>query len=428
MIIIGTGDSFIARNLPEQDQASAELRQWFQQADVRFTNLEITTHKGGASPAPFSGGTWAMADPSVLDDLKAYGFNLVNWANNHTMDYLYQGLCATESALNQRRIVHAGAGQTLAAASEARYLETVNGRVALIGVTSTFHPSWIAGNATPHLPGRPGVNALRFKEINYVTASELQALKRISEKTNMDAAERLNQMEGFSLSGSNGDFLFAGKQFRLGSTTCQVRVAVEEDLTRIIRSIDAAKRQADYVIVSFHSHEMSQMNKALPADFMQKASRAFIDAGADCIFGHGPHVVRGIELYQEKPIFYSLGNFIFQNDSVSHLPLDFYEKYGLTGEASSADGFDVRSDNGKKGLGANQAVWKSVIPKLYWKNGVLQRIELQPIDLGYDLPRYRKGWPKLTSDTHVLEQMIRLSKPFGTDLTLTQGMAIWERK
>ncbi len=45
-----------------------------------------------------------------------------------------------------------------------------------------------------------------------------------------------------------------------------------------------------------------------------------IDAGADVFVGHGPHVLRGIEIYKGKPIFYSLSNFIFQNETVLRMP------------------------------------------------------------------------------------------------------------
>lgn len=41
-----------------------------------------------------------------------------------------------------------------------------------------------------------------------------------------------------------------------------------------------------------------------------------IDAGAGVVVGHGPHVLRGIEVYKRRPIFYSLASFIFENDLV----------------------------------------------------------------------------------------------------------------
>lgn len=117
MRMFATGDSFIARRLPPEDAASQDLARLFKNGDMNFTNLEVTTHNREGSPSAFSGGTWAVAPPAVLDDLKLYGFNLFNWANNHTLDYLYRGLEATEKELDARQMIHAGAGRDLAAAA-----------------------------------------------------------------------------------------------------------------------------------------------------------------------------------------------------------------------------------------------------------------------------------------------------------------------
>ena len=79
--IIATGDSFITRRLPENGYEGFEpLRKIISRYDVRFNNLEITTHYQEGVPAAFSGGTWAMAEPEILDDLKRFGFNVFNTA------------------------------------------------------------------------------------------------------------------------------------------------------------------------------------------------------------------------------------------------------------------------------------------------------------------------------------------------------------
>ncbi|UOQ50488.1 CapA family protein [Gracilibacillus caseinilyticus] len=416
--MIATGDSFIARRIPENDQRAKSIKDWISGADVRFTNLEITTHQKEGYPSPFSGGTWAMAEPSVLDDLKYYGFNLYNWATNHTMDYLQGGLLATERELDARGLIHAGAGRTLAAAAEPRYVDTVQGRVALIGATSTFYEASLAGDPTPHIKGRPGINPLRYEEVYYVTKSEMATLKQISSNTHIDANEMLNRLEGFSVEGGQDELLFSGKLFKIADRSHRVRRPLKKDIERLTASIQAARRQADYVIVSIHSHEMEGMDKNTPADFLRDAARVCIDAGAHTIFGHGPHVVRGIELYQGRPIFYSLGNFIFQNDSVSYLPSDFYQKYGLRTDANVADGYDVRSDFGKKGLGVNPYVWESIIAKLAWDGDDLESIELQPIKLGFEQARYQRGWPELSDNVEVLQRIKELSRSFGTEIVV----------
>lgn len=70
-----------------------------------------------------------------------------------------------------------------------------------------------------------------------------------------------------------------------------------------------------------------------------------IDAGAGVVVGHGPHILRGIEVYKGRPIFYSLANFIFENDLVELQPADSYELLGLEGDSLPSDYFSRRSKN-----------------------------------------------------------------------------------
>ncbi|MDY0395505.1 CapA family protein [Virgibacillus halophilus] len=195
-------------------------------------------------------------------------------------------------------------------------------------------------------------------------------------------------------------------------------------MRRLEKAIHEARRQADVVMVSIHSHEMKGENKALPAQFIEIAARNCIDAGADAVIGHGPHILRGIEVYRGKPIFYSLGNFIFHNETVTTLPADFYEKYGLDSRHNVADALDKRSDNNTKGLGVNPLVWESVIAKWNMKENNVASISLHPIELGFGLPRYSRGWPTLSGNQHILEKLQKLSQPYGTNIKIEKGIGV----
>lgn len=72
--------------------------------------------------------------------------------------------------------------------------------------------------------------------------------------------------------------------------------------------IDLAQDETDYVIVNIHWGNEYEHDFSI---YQQNVGRSLIEAGADLIIGHHPHVVQGMEIYQGKPIFYSLGNFIF---------------------------------------------------------------------------------------------------------------------
>lgn len=76
----------------------------------------------------------------------------------------------------------------------------------------------------------------------------------------------------------------------------------------VFKDIARARQVADYVIVSCHWGEELM---TAPKEYQVTLAHQFIDKGVDLIIGHHPHVVQGIEIYHEKPIVYSLGNFIF---------------------------------------------------------------------------------------------------------------------
>ena len=78
-------------------------------------------------------------------------------------------------------------------------------------------------------------------------------------------------------------------------------------------AIQEAKKKADYVLVIVHGgHEMFQ----LPSPRMIETYRFFIDAGADAVVNHHQHCYSGYEMYKEKPIFYGLGNFCFDEEGL----------------------------------------------------------------------------------------------------------------
>ena len=82
----------------------------------------------------------------------------------------------------------------------------------------------------------------------------------------------------------------------------------ENDFEKIKKDIENAKSQADILIVSLHSGEEYLSE---PTQFQIEFSKAAIDAGANIVIGHHPHVIQRNEKYKDGWIFYSLGNFVF---------------------------------------------------------------------------------------------------------------------
>ncbi len=108
--------------------------------------------------------------------------------------------------------------------------------------------------------------------------------------------------------------------------------------------IKEARAQADWVIVNIHWGSEYQHNYNLT---QQKIGRGLIDSGADIVIGHHPHVVQGMEIYKNCPIFYSLGNFIFDQ----YFSPDTQESLGIELELA-----DDRMKIGLKPLSSKSSV------------------------------------------------------------------------
>jgi poly-gamma-glutamate capsule biosynthesis protein CapA/YwtB (metallophosphatase superfamily) len=80
------------------------------------------------------------------------------------------------------------------------------------------------------------------------------------------------------------------------------------NIDKLKEGIGTARKQADIVIVGMHS---GIEYVRTPTDWQKEFARTAIDEGADIVIGHHPHVVQSAEIYKGKYIFYSLGNFIF---------------------------------------------------------------------------------------------------------------------
>jgi poly-gamma-glutamate capsule biosynthesis protein CapA/YwtB (metallophosphatase superfamily) len=412
------GDCFITRHLQADDQRLIELSKIIKDAEVRVANLEVTVHDGSPYPSAESGGTWAIASPDVLYTLRDYGFNLIGWANNHTLDYLHSGLLETKKNLDLLGFTYAGAGENLAQASAPKYLECRAGRVAFIAATTSAPSNWIAGEQRRDGPGRPGVNLLRWQQVFDLTSEKINQLKEIARLTAINAENDMSLEEGFLPVPAEGIFLFGNYQFREASEVKQTYEINTTDMERILNSIEEAKRKADYVILSLHTHELEGKSLPIPPSFVTEFCRKCIDQGTDAVIGHGPHILRGIEIYKGRPIFYSLGNFIYQPETVNSQPADMYYKHGLSDVNNVADALDSMSANYTRGHSTIREMWEAIVP--YWRveDGRLVEIKLYPVELGFGLPIHRMGWPVLSNDQLILEKLQRLSEPLGTKIDI----------
>jgi poly-gamma-glutamate synthesis protein (capsule biosynthesis protein) len=408
-----TGDSIITRKLSVYGEpAFLKLVELVRSADASFTNLEMLFHDYEPYAMNESGGTYMRAEPALARDLVWAGFDLVARANNHTGDYGVLGMRLTTKHVQAAGLVEAGVGESLTAAREAKYLETAGGRVALVSVASTYPDHARAGRTRGDVPPRPGLNPLRFTTRYVVTAEQLESLRSVGRGL------------GLTVPASGSELTLLRNRFVVGDTPGVVMEPDKEDVDEIAAVVRNASRLADRTIVSVHGHEAGR-TRFEPAAFQVAFAHAMIEAGADVVVGSGPHVLRGIEIYRGKAILYSLGDFIFQNETLLRLPSENYEPFDLGTEAGVADFNARRYNNDTTGFPAQREIWESVVAMARWDGRQLREIVLHPIALGFGRPAAERGRPMLAdaeTSRKILEDLQRLSKPFGTVIEVRDGI------
>ncbi len=416
-----TGDSAIMRGgiASSTEEPVQQLVSRLRAADVAFTNLEVLANDFQGFPAQETGGDHMAGHPWVLDELIAMGFVLFATATNHSLDYSIEGLLAMMNELDRRNIRYAGIGKNLGEARMPTYVDSPRGSVALISCCSTFRRGQQAGEQRPDMQGRPGINPLRFSTTYRIKSHQLTAIKEISEELGFDK-RRLEGIElGFSFSPDDPALLpFGDMHFKVGDEPSTEHTLDERDVKQIAAWVRDARSRADRVIVSLHAHESGEA-KEEPAGFIQEFSRHMIDEGADVVAGHGPHLLRGIELYRSRPIFYSLGNFIDQHDLIYKHPADAYEKFRLDPTSTPSEMARSRNKDDTGGFVADRRYWQTVVPVCHFEEDNLARIESLPVTLGQKEAPQRRGRPALATGEEareILSDLARLSKPFGTRL------------
>jgi len=416
-----TGDSILQRRLNGlTDPTLAPLFERIKAADVAFTNLEGLANDYRGDPALESGGSHFGAPAWVLDELTAAGFDLFATATNHALDYSISGLVHTIEALEARGLSFAGTGRTLEDARRPAYHTSPAGTVAMISCCSTFAKGQEAAAQRPDLPGRPGLNPLHYETVHEVTEPQLAALREVADQLGLEA-ERLAKIKmGFGFPPADPNvFPLGDLKFRaVAANKPAVRTTANgKDIAGMVRWVKEARGLADVVMVSLHAHEQMPESKELPAEFIPAFAHAMIDAGADLVAGHGPHLMRGMEIYQGKPIFYSLGNFIGQNELVPKIPADGYDRFRADPEATPGQVYQTRTKGDQAGFPADRRYWESVLPELTFEGGALKSIELVPVSLGWKDARHRRGRPRLAEGEEaasILARFAELSKPYGT--------------
>jgi poly-gamma-glutamate capsule biosynthesis protein CapA/YwtB (metallophosphatase superfamily) len=345
-------------NLPEPYHQ--QLFRLLQEADIAYGNLEFSLNNHPELQRPFYN---FGAPPAFAFELAAIGINMVSMANNHALDFGPEGLKDCLKALDRAQITYAGAGLTLADARAA-------------SIT--------------------GVQAVKTK------FALLSYMRYWTQKY------RCSDPSGPCLATINPQTVLVAKP---DHTTEAIEGPVEADIKVMEDEIVLGKRHADVVLVSLHNHDQSHhraygIQDVTPANDEIMFRRA-VDAGADIVLGSGPHVLRGIEIYKGKPIFYSLSNFIYQYRTPAKIPVDI-----------------IHQRDTEIPRGTNESVWdrrdpsvifQGVVARMVVNDAKLRFIQLVPFTIEEEGPLY--GVPRLASAARakdIIATLQRLSEPYGT--------------
>jgi len=364
------GQSMIRSDIRATSPATVPVIQRLLKGDVVFTNLEGAIAEKGET---IEQGRGFLTSPETLDALQTFGVNLLALSDNHAFDLKVKGIQNTIREADSRKIVHTGTGNNLAEAVAPAYLHTAKGTIALIASASGLITPGASATAE-----RPGVNELRIEA---------------GDKENEATAD----LPGAPANTPN-----------------------PEDSQRILESIREARQHADFVVVYQHNHVFGNhafstiftegmQERLAPNDWLKKWTHAEVDAGADIIVMHGAPLLHGVEIYRGRPIFYDLGNFIFNVPPT----LRYIDE---------------------------PMCWESVVASVQFQGKKLQSIRLRPIvmnpigegEADVHNPHTNnqfldtRGLPSPATGAragYILQRLAEASKPFGTSMEIEGDVA-----
>lgn len=235
------------------------------QGDLVFGQLETTMSERGAR---VPNAKLAMrAPPAMAGAVREAGFDVMSFAGNHCLDFGYEAFADTLAHAAEAGLQLCGAGEHLEAARRPVIVSVDGVRIAFLAASAILPEGYAAEL------DKPGCVPLRAHTV-------------------------YEQIE----------------HDQPGTPPRTRTFAQRADLEALLTSVRAARASADHVLVSLHWG--IHMVPTDLADYQVEVAHAMIEAGADAILGHHPHLLKGIEFYRGRPIFYSLGNFAIEQPHV----------------------------------------------------------------------------------------------------------------
>ena len=375
IVIAAVGDMMISDPVSNRALPAAQaLYQVIRDADVAFANCEGAI----ASQGTLKGGFPQTARPEILDDFKTSGFDMLSVANNHAFDLGEVGLLQEIEESKKRGFTIAGGGRNLGEATTAGIMTVKGQRVGLLA---------------------------------FLCAAE--------------DYQRPDVMAEFrAQAGKSGVGLITGTRVSVPGSPIPLLLPQASDMRTMTEAVRRARSEVDVLMISFHQHwnldqppaagrggrgQVPPAHTIVPAELgsannqvaegRKVICRSAIDAGADLVVGHGPHVLNGVEMYKGKPILYSLGHFYMQilRDGKALPALQLSPSLVRLAE----DGWYLEEHR-----------W-SAVARVFVRRGAVTRVQILPAFMDVQ----KDGYPTFPADADgqkINAALSELSRPFDT--------------
>ncbi len=287
--------------MPDRDEPETILElsaQALKQYDIRFGQLEISLSERGSPLNRFTGGGGGRSHPCNVRALKYGGFDVISYASNACLGWGPEAMLDTIDLLHREGIEVVGVGKDIFEARKPVILERKGTKIAFLAYTSILPLGfWAEAN-------KPGCAPLRVR-------------------TQYEMSEQ-------------------------GQPGCPADIFTypyKEDLDAMVEDIRQAKAKADVLILSLHWG--LHLVRAKLANYQQEVGHAAIDAGADIIIGSHPHILKGVEVYKGKVIFYSLANFALDSRARATKPGETIVRLGTVIDPEWAQTYPFHVDSRK---------------------------------------------------------------------------------
>jgi Bacterial capsule synthesis protein PGA_cap len=447
--VVLVGECMLSRPFSvHDDPESMRVIELMRGGDLTYGHLEMNLAEDGELDYPNRGdwlGSFMMADPAIAQDLGWAGIDLMSLAHNHSLDFGPAGLLATIRHCRSAGLTVAGTGVDLEAARAPAYRETKHGRVALVSTSSGNKPNEWANYAKGGFAGRPGINPLRVSFKYVLPAEAAEQMKAIARGLDV-LRENDGSTMGTGLKPGEFSFQMPGDQSTRASNAFTIGDRFEiqshchqHDFEGNLRSIDEARKMADFVVVAHHFNIADGKRREKVPMFAREFAHAAIDAGADVYVAHGWHWCLGVELYKGKPIIYGTGNFFAQSEFIRRVPYDSYESWGH--DMDRLPTLNPADHPLHPALGKHiEGWWHSALMDLEMKDGQFVRMTLHPVELGRTAREgtitrrtgqgehpLTEGRPLIaTGETaeRTLQRLRRLSAGFGTEMAIENEVGV----